>query len=76
MSKRAKRLADYLESIGWEVRDTSVFYCSKCMAKRYNAKFCLECGSKVHRKKDKEPLVELEDAIAFALGSGKLEEDK
>lgn len=72
MTKRARRLAEYLENNGWETHSRGK-QCVKCEAWDYSScdKFCRECGAKMPEVcADREQAIcELEDAIAYALAT-------
>ena len=69
MSKRAKRLAQYLEkNLGWTVYDDSRV--CKCGYSSYGREriYCAKCGEKLPEIGPKDDTIEqLEKAIAFAV---------
>lgn len=65
MSKRAERLARYLEDeLGWTVYDPST-ECKGCGRIVFGHKYCPDCGTKQGRatKGRKEQLAEIEAAL-------------
>ena len=66
MSKRAKKLAKYLENVlGWTIYDETM-YCPKCGATDYELddKFCSFCGTKLKKERKKQIVEEdIEDAL-------------
>lgn len=67
ITKRARRIAEYLEKeCGWTVFDDSC-KCIVCGAIGFGDKFCRACGGKMKKDKQNAALHELESAIAFAL---------
>lgn len=71
MTTRAKRLAKYLESIGWTIESDGV----QCMNDAshyvsYRANFCPACGAETE-KIGRSPIDELESGIKYALGEVK-----
>lgn len=77
MTKRAKRLAVFLEKLDWNVFEAEFRCCPKrsCIGVTLNAnvKFCEFCGSKFPSPKfnTNEVLEELENAIQYALSKKK-----
>jgi RNA polymerase subunit RPABC4/transcription elongation factor Spt4 len=71
MTKRAKRLAKYLDELGWNVFDTTT-ECKGC-GKLCYTKYCPDCGTKQPEQKnaDTQVVCQLEKAIAYALDDGK-----
>lgn len=67
MTERAKRLAKYLEGIGWTIDDDSR-ECKQCNSTIYGGsyKFCPHCGTKTAQKK-KTAIAELEEGLKYAL---------
>ena len=69
-TKRAKRLADYLENqLGWETHGEG-WQCKNCEQWDYmNSNFCRHCGHRLPKKptRHEEVFAELEAAISHAL---------
>ena len=69
MTKRAKRLAKYLETdLGWSVFSDKTI-CPTCGNACYGKKYCSECGTKQVKpiKDRKETLDQIEQALIYAL---------
>lgn len=70
MTKRAKRLAKYLENdLGWEVFSKRTD-CPKCGNTVCGDPFCPQCGTKQGKPTHgrNETIDEIEKAIAYAIG--------
>lgn len=70
-TKRAKRLAEALEGMGWETGIGTRKSCPSCseVSFAHKAKFCSSCGHKLKSKtEDTQVYEELEHAISVAIG--------
>lgn len=78
MSKRAKRLGDYLSVVlGWEVwvNDKN---CNDCgYRETRNVKYCCRCGGELVNNKNSQTKIidDLEEAICFALSNKRIKKE-
>lgn len=67
MTERAKRLGDYLETLGWNVWEMRTIcpHCSRRHAEGH--RYCPVCGTKTQPESDEITEGQLERALAIAL---------
>ena len=65
--KLAKEMTPLLESMGWDINDSSTYNCQKCLNVQYSGPYCCSCGKKMEQPNKDNGTMNLKQALDTCL---------